>query len=247
MEISLEHVQCDCGVQASVWWKAAAWGVWTEGYFWLFQCLHCKYFAAAELLLSSSLRIFEMTSDVRIPTVTFSMDVLSPRPHGVPCDTGDVHLRHRNSMLCKTGGGPLLASLEWVWSVSMYRVQYPAVQEIKKVAKTSTHTHTVTHKEGGKNFDSHTHSHATVAESLYGLQGALMTLGALPGASHSWSWLLKKRLPLLVTHDSVWLQSSPTQDYKHAHSMWIYIYIYIYTWEGPGVSGRKLHFVANPK
>ena len=69
----------------------------------------------------------------------------------------------------------------------MYRVQYPAVQEIKKVAKTSTHTH----------------SHATVAESLYGLQGALMTLGALPGASHSWSWLLKKRLPLLVTHDSV--------------------------------------------
>lgn len=58
-------------------------------------------------------------------------------------------------------------------------------------------------KEGGKNFDSHTHSHATVAESLYGLQGALMTLGALPGASHSWSWLLKKRLPLLVTHDSV--------------------------------------------
>lgn len=41
-------------------------------------------FAPAELLLSSSLRIFEMTSDVRVPTVTFSIDVLSPRPHGVP-------------------------------------------------------------------------------------------------------------------------------------------------------------------
>ena len=227
MEISLEHVQCDCGVQASVWWKAAAWGVWTEGYFWLFQCLHCKVctcWAAALFLFenlwddkwrqSSNRNFFD-----RRLVASASRSAHSPVTS--TCDT---------DKLCAVQNG-------WGSPAGVTRVSVKCINVSRTISCCSGD------KEGGKNFDSHTHSHATVAESLYGLQGALMTLGALPGASHSWSWLLKKRLPLLV------LQHKTINMHIRCEYTYIYHYIiiYIYTWAGPGVSGRKWHFFANPK
>lgn len=103
------------------------------------QSLHLL--SCCSLPLWESLR-WQVTS-VRIPTVTFSMDVLSPRPHGVPIHRWRPPATQNFCAVQNGWGSP--ASVTRV-SVSMYRVQYPAVQEIKKVAKTSTHTHTVTQR-----------------------------------------------------------------------------------------------------
>ena len=165
MEISLEHVQCDCGVQASVWWKAAAWGVWTEGYFWLFDVCTAK-FAPAELLLSSySLRIFEMTSgfgqnsnrnffdhltSCRIGltecpfTLSCELSITLASPVTSTCDT---------EILCKTGGGPLLWQTAIHWNLeSVTRVSVKCINVSRTISCCSGD------KEGGKNFDSHTQS-----------------------------------------------------------------------------------------
>ena len=145
-------------------------------------------FAPAQLLLSSSLRIFEMTSD-------FGQNSNRNFFGRLVASSSRSARRHRRrppatQKFCAVQNG-------WGSPASVTRVSVKCINVSRAISCCSGD------KEGGKNFDSHTHSHATVAESLYGLQGALVTLGALPGASHSWSWLLKKRLPLLVTHDSV--------------------------------------------
>lgn len=62
MEISLEHVQCDCGVQALSGEKLRREVCELKDTSDFFNVCTAK-FAPAQLLLSSSLRIFEMTSD----------------------------------------------------------------------------------------------------------------------------------------------------------------------------------------